>query len=129
MRQRTRSWFENWTDGGGSDGSLAALGSVTAVLASVLTSIVGYQMLPAEMQIHWTLGSGPYYGPEFAPTVVVLAAFPVVIGVVALGANWLANRLSQELAGRTDRLAYTISVVGTVAVLLGVQIGLVVANL
>jgi uncharacterized membrane protein len=99
------------------------------MLVSALTSIVGYQMLPAEMRIHWTVGSGPYYGPEFAPTVVVLAAFPVIIGVVALGANWLASKLSHELDDKTDRLAYTISVVGTIAVVLGMQIGLVVANL
>jgi uncharacterized membrane protein len=128
MRQRTRSWFENWTDSGSSS-SLGVLGSVVAVLVSSLTSFVGYQLLPAEMQIHWTLGAGQYYGPEFAPTAVVLTAFPVLVGVVALGANWLAGKLPQEPEAARDRLAYIVSVVGTIAVLLGVQVGLVVGNL
>jgi hypothetical protein len=127
MRQRTRSWFE--TDGGGLDSSLATLGSVTAVLVSTLTSVVGYLTLPAEMQIHWTLGAGPYYGPEFAPTAAVLAVFPVLLGAVALGARWVASKLSHELDDTTDGLAYAMSIVATVTVVLGVQIGLVVANL
>lgn len=126
MKQRTRSWFE---EDGGSNSSIAVLGTVAAVLVSTLTSLVGYRLLPAEVQIHWTLGAGPYYGPEFAPTAAVLILFPVLVGVVALGTSWLAGKLPQEPDAATDRLAYTISVVGIVAVLLGVQIGLVVANL
>lgn len=130
MSERTRSWFENWleTDGGGPQ-SVGLLGSVAAVLSSTLVSVVGYGVLPAEIRIHWTLGAGPYYGPEFAPTAVVLALFPALIGLVAFGSVLIARYADFPAEQPTARLVFAASMLGVLVVLLGTQVGLVVANL
>lgn len=130
MKRRTRSWIEHWT---GTDSSTRQPATIVcagvAVLLSTLVSLVGYGLLPAEMRIHWTLGSGPYYGPEFAPTAVVLALFPVLIGVVSLGGAVLGAQLPLEDEPRTARLAYAAAFLGVLLALLGTQVGIVAANL
>jgi len=57
----------------------------------VLGSLVAAGLLPDRVRIHWTLGLGWYYGPEFAPTLLVLAVFPVIVGATALGGYWGAG--------------------------------------
>lgn len=83
-----------------SSGRILPIGSLVAVVVSIVGSIVGHGALPAQMRIHWTFGLGPYYGPEFAPTLWILTLFPVLTIAVALGANWVLARFrnSGELA-------------------------------
>jgi hypothetical protein len=80
------------------------------------------------MRIHWTLGAGPYYGPEFAPTTVVLAAFPLLVAVTALGAYWGGARLRDSEGFATVRSYYVVAVLGTILSLLVIQSSLVIAN-
>lgn len=96
---------------------------------SAVESTVAYGVLPDRMRIHWTLGMGTYYGPETAPTVLVLAAFPALITSIALGAYWIAGRLRSSEAFAAVRPYYVFAVLGTVAIILGIQTIIVLANL
>lgn len=126
MRQRTRTLVAG--DGGGLR-SVAGLETVLAVLSSTLVSVAGHEALSNTMRIHWSLGAGPYYGPEFAPTILVLGLFPALVGLLSVGGAWLAARLPLESKPPGARLAYAAGVTSLVLVMLGVQVGLVVANL
>ena len=106
-----------------------ALGSIGAVLLSTVGSVVASGMLPARVRIHWTLGLGSYYGPEFAPTLLVLTAFPVVIAATAFGACWVAARGRHTDKFATLRPFYVVAVFGTLIALLGAQAVIIVANL
>ncbi len=76
-----------------SRGPLNAGGALVAVL-SIATSALAYGALPGRMRVHWSFG-GPYYGPEFAPTLVVLAAFSLLIAGFYVGGRWLGTRLER----------------------------------
>ncbi|WP_331236415.1 hypothetical protein [Natronorarus salvus] len=58
-------------------------GGSLIVLVSVITSTLSVSALPGRIQLPWTVG-GPYYGPEFVPPSLVLAAFPLFITGIAL---------------------------------------------
>ena len=108
---------------------LLAVGSLGAVLLSVLGSIVAAGLLPDRVRIHWTLGLGSYYGPEFAPTGFVLAMFPVVVGATALAAYWGAGKLRHADEFATLRPFYVVAVLGMLTALLATQAVLIAANL
>ncbi|WP_128226486.1 hypothetical protein [Halobacteriaceae bacterium SHR40] len=99
---------------------------------------------------------GSYYGPEFAPTVLILAVFPVLIASLALLARWVDTAgckfvkicatpgwrnssvsYSRQYEGRlrfdeeveTNRLYYVVAMLGTLGILLGSQIVLIIINL
>jgi len=110
------------------DSRLLAIGSLGAVLLSTVASGVAYGLLPDLMRIHWTLGMGPYYGPEFAPTTLVLTAFPLLVAVSALGAHWGGAQLSHSEAFAAIRPYYVVAAFGTFLSLIGTQIALVIVN-
>jgi len=115
---------------GGDDHALVLTGgSLLVVAASVLGSIVSYGMLPARMRIHWTLGAGPYYGPEFAPKLLVLALFPVLVTGGAIVGWWAVRRLRTVEKVVAVRPYDALVVVGTLALLLVGQVAIVLANL
>lgn len=116
-------------DGNSSGSRFLALGSAGVVLLSVALSSIGYGILPAQMRIHWTLGMGPYYGPEFAPTLAVLSGFPVLIGGLALGTYWLDTLLRRIEEFAAIRPYYAIGMVGALGFLVVFQGALIVANL
>lgn len=124
-------WSTTTTDGRPTtdrDGRrLLTAGAVLAPLLSVATSLVGYGLLPARVRVHWSLG-GPYYGPEFAPTAPMLATVTVLVVGLAVGGYWLGSRL-RALEADGVAFPYAVAVVGTLAVLVGTQALLVVANL
>ncbi len=109
--------------------SLLQWGSLATVLASVLVSALSYGPLPNSVRIHWTLGAGEYYGPEFAPTVLVLGLFPVAVGLGALLGWGLAATLSDVEGFETVRPLYTATVLAVLAVLVSTQAIVVWANL
>jgi hypothetical protein len=115
-------------DGSGS-GRVLAGGSLGIVLSSAVGSIVAYGMLPEQMRIHWTLGMGPYYGPEFAPTLLVLTLFPVLIAGTAALAYSVDAWLRDAVEFAAIRPYYIVAMLGTLGVLFGSQIVLIVANL
>jgi len=114
-------------DDGSGDGRLLAIGSLGAVLLSAVVSGAAYGLLPDRIRIHWTLGMGPYYGPEFAPTVLVLTGFPLLVAVTALGAYWVGARLGRSEGFAAVRPYYAVAVLGALASLLVTQVALVVA--
>lgn len=115
--------------GAGSGGSrFLVLSSLGVVVLSAVLSSIAYAMLPEQMRIHWTLGIGPYYGPEFAPTLVVLGGFPLLISGLAVGAYWLDILLHRTEGFAAIRPHYAVAVVGTLGLLLMFHIGLIVAN-
>lgn len=134
MRHRLAKLTSGDRDGadgprGGTPERTLSFGHLAVVIASVVTSLVGYSVSPAELRIHWTLGAGPYYGPEFAPTWTVLTAFPVLIASGALVAGWASTRLRSSDVADEVRSYATVGVLVSLLVLLGVQVVLVIANL
>jgi hypothetical protein len=104
-------------------------GSLTVVAASVLVSLVSYGLLPSRVRIHWSLGLGPYYGPEFAPTLLVLALFPALVTTGALAGRWGVRRLERDDRVEGVRPYGSLALVGSLALLVVFQAGLVAANL
>ena len=127
---RLASFAQQYASGDDSSGGSRplTLGGFAATVLSVIGSVIAYGVLPDQIRIHWTLGLGPYYGPEFAPTWVLLAVFPVFIASVGLGAHWIGARLRANESANVNRL-YSIAVLGTLVLLLGIQAFLIVANL
>lgn len=107
---------------------LLALTGIGVTALSIALSGLAYGFLPEQMQIHWTLGLGPYYGPEFAPTLAILTAFPATIAGIALGAYRLDTRFQHVEEVVAIRSYYTAAVVGTIGILLVSQVVLIIAN-
>jgi uncharacterized membrane protein len=128
---RLASFVYHLAGGGDSSDSSRGLvgGSLGIVLSSAAGSIVGHGMLPEQMRIHWTLGMGPYYGPEFAPNLLVLTLFPVLITGTAVLAYVIDARLRDAVGFAAIRLYFVVAMLGTLGVLLVSQIALIVANL
>lgn len=126
MRMQLHSWLNRQFD---PDSVVTRTVSLLAVVASVAVSLVGYSVLPEEIQIRWTLGTGVYYGPEFAPTAAVMAVFPLLVGVTALGGRWLVTHPELREEPAAVRRLVALVAAGSVLLLLVVQAVLVVANL
>ncbi len=126
---RLASIVDRFMPGTGGGGRLLVLGSLVSTLVSAAGSILAYGAVSGRMRIHWTLGAGPHYGPEFAPAALVLAVFPVLVAGVALGAYALDSLLRHDETFALVRPYYALSIVGTLTVLLIAQGALVVANL
>lgn len=117
------------TDDDRGQGWLLPLGSATAVLASFLVSALTYGPLPESVRIHWTLGLGEYYGPEFAAKPLVLGLFPVAVALTA-GVGWAVGTALEDVEGfETVRPLYAATVLGLLGFLVGTQAVLVWANL
>lgn len=110
-------------------GTALNVGSFVVVVASAVGSAAAYTVLPDRLRIHWTLGMGPYYGPEVAPKPLLLVLFPLSIAGLALVGRWAVTRvrtIDEVAAARPyDALAVLVMLV---AVLAG-QAVLIVANL
>jgi hypothetical protein len=104
-------------------------GGVMAVCASVALSALSSSVLPESMRIHWQLGSGVHYGPEFAPSAVVLAAFPAMVATVLAGSALLARQLRADPSFESIRRYYEWGVLAVLAFLLVVQLVVIRLNL
>lgn len=110
-----------------------SLGGWVLVLASIATSAASYGRLPETIRIRWTVGTYPQYGPEYAPTLLVLVAFPALIAALVLGARWLRAYLERtgefgEFDGES-RLLYDGLVLLGLGLVVGCQLLIVVLNL
>lgn len=114
--------------GGGGNRPLASAGVAVTALSAALSGLT-YGLLPDRLRIHWTLGAGPYYGPEFAPTPAVLIGFPALVAGLAIGAYWLDARLRRTEGFAAARPYYTAGVAGTLGVLLASQAALIAVAL
>jgi hypothetical protein len=105
------------------------IGGLIAVCASIALSVLSYGRLPESMRIHWQLGSGPFYGPEFAPTAIVLTLFPILVASVLAGSVLLANRLRNDPSFESVQPYYEWGAIAVVGVLLVVQLLVIWFNL
>lgn len=102
-------------------------GGTAIVLLSVATSVLAYAVGPERLRVRWAYGT--YYGPEYAPAVLVLVAFPLVIAALYAGGRRLRTALERSSEFDAVRTIYDACVLLTVGTLLGVQCALVLANL
>ena len=102
-------------------------GGLLLVVASGLCSLLAAGVLPAQVRIRWSVGTS--YGPEFAPTMLVLAGFPVAIGAVFVGARALATGLRRRTELDDVRPVYEACTLAVLVALGLGQLGLVLANL
>lgn len=54
---------------------------LVVLFTSIAVSVLAAGPAPERLRIHW---GTPYYGPEFAPAMVVLAGFPLAMGAAYL---------------------------------------------
>lgn len=111
-------------------GHHTVLGGLGIVLTSAVASLLAFGPLDETVRIRWTIGY--YYGPEHAPTLLVLTAFPVVLGGLYLGARVLGRYLerSQDLEDvDTFRTVYGICTLLLLATGLVSQLALILLNL
>ena len=110
-----------------------AIGGLLVVLASVAISFAATPALGDSVRIRWSVGT--YYGPEYAPTTLALAAFPVLVAMLYVGFRGLAWGLERTGAFDTDtaddlvRPAYELCALATVLTIVFVQVVFVAANL
>ena len=108
-----------------------AVGGLLVVLASVAVSLAAAPVLGDSVRIRWSVGT--YYGPEYAPTPLVLAAFPALVAVTYVGFRALAWGLERTGAFETDeafvRGSYELCTLATLTMLVLVLVVFVAANL
>lgn len=124
--------FVSYLGGGGDSsgsGRILASGGFVITLVSAVGSFLAHGRLPEQMRIHWDLGMGPYFGPEFAPTLLMLGLFPVFIGGTAGVVNLVDALLRDNEEFVAMRKFYSVAMLGTLGVLLCCQIALIIANL
>ncbi|MFB6172744.1 MAG: hypothetical protein ABEJ23_09440 [Haloarculaceae archaeon] len=117
------------TSGPAPTGRSLRAGGAVVLLSSIVVSALSFGALPVRVRVHWTFGSGPYYGPEFVGRAVVPILFPLLVAVLFAGTTWLAARLERAGAFGSARSVYDAIVLATLAVLVLAQIALVAANL
>lgn len=79
------------------------------------------------MRIRWSVGT--YYGPEYAPTLAVLAGFSIVVAIAYLGFRWLALLLEGTDEFDAARGYYELATGAVLASIVLFQIAIVAANL
>lgn len=102
-------------------------GGLALVVVSAAVSLAASGPLEETMRIRWSVGT--YYGPEYAPTAVVLAAFPLLVAVAVGACRGLATVLERSDEFDGNRGYYELAALAVLLWLLIGQIGLVVANL
>ncbi len=106
-----------------------AAGGLLVVLASIALSVAAALALGETVRIRWSVGT--YYGPEFAPTALVLAAFPVLTVLTYLGLRALRIGLERAADGEFEHVRgiYELCVLATLTTLVLSQVAFVAANL
>lgn len=106
---------------------ILTVGSLVAVLTSLAVSALAYGLVPPTVQIQ--LPPGARTGLATVPAGFILGACPALVTAVALGGNWLASQLRAVGEFEEIRHLHAASVLGTLAVLVGAQVVVIVANL
>jgi hypothetical protein len=110
-------------------GTALTVGSLAVVVASAVGSAAAYTVLPDRLRIHWTLGMGPYYGPEVAPKPLLLILFPLLITGLALVGRWAVIRARTIDEVATARPYDALAVLAMLVVVLAGQAVLIIVNL
>ncbi|WP_339102297.1 hypothetical protein [Haloterrigena salinisoli] len=123
---RVATWL--WTRVAGSSPLRpTAGGGLALVVASAAVSLAASGLLEGTMRIRWSVGT--YYGPEHAPTTLVLAAFPILVAVAVGAFRGLVAGLERLEEFDGNRGYYELAALVVLLSLLLTQIALVVANL
>lgn len=110
----------------------SSLGGVALVVVSIALSVASYGSLGSVVRIRWTFGTYQHYGPEYVSTLPVLVAFPVIVAVLYLCAQWILEyvRQSSELERFDEfRTIYDIFVLLILGVVIASQLVIIVLNL
>ena len=102
------------------------------VFASVALSIVSYGHLGEMVRIRWTVGSYHHYGPEYASTLGVLVAFPLIVVALFLGAYWIERSVERRVDSESVeefRLVFGLAVALILGLIVVGQLVIVVLNL
>ena len=104
-------------------------GGLALVFVSAAVSLAAWVLLEETMRIRWSVGT--YYGPESAPTAVVLAAFPVLVAVAVGTLRGIAVVLERSDGDEFDavRPYYAVATLTVLLSLVVTQVALVAANL
>ena len=102
-------------------------GGLALVLVSAAVSLAGVSLLEETMRIRWSVGT--HYGPEYAPTVVALAAFPVLVAVAVGAFRGVAAVLEGNDEFDATRPYYEVAALTVLLSLVFTQVALVAANL
>lgn len=112
-------------------GHPTTVGGLLIVAASIVLSTVAHGLLADTMRIHyrWTVGTYTHYGPEYAPTLTVLVAFPIMVIGLYISAHWLGSYLAHLDEYAELRPIYQITVLAALTMILVVQIAIIALNL
>ncbi|ELZ19811.1 hypothetical protein C477_07528 [Haloterrigena salina JCM 13891] len=102
-------------------------GGLALVAVSAAVSLAAAGLLGETLRIRWSVGT--YYGPEYAPTVIVLAAFPILVAVAAAAFRGGATLLERSEGFDGNWGYYELAALVVLLSLLLTQIVLIVANL
>ncbi|QRV13688.1 hypothetical protein JMJ58_12060 [Haloterrigena salifodinae] len=102
-------------------------GGLALVAVSAAVSLAAAGLLGGTLRIRWSVGT--YYGPEYAPTAIVLAAFPILVAVAVSAFRGGATLLEQTETGSRERGYYELAALSVLLSLLVAQLALVLANL
>lgn len=117
------------TDQDGDRRAVLNFGTAAVIAMSLCISLASYGALPSQLRIHWTLGAGPYVGPEFAPTVLVMVTFPVLVAALAVYGRAVILRVRAGTRHGPTRPCAVAALFAMLGSLVGMQLLLVVANL
>ncbi len=87
------------------------IANIGFVLTSVLASAWAVTVFDAAVRIRWHVGEGVYWGPEYAPAILVFGLFPVAIGAVYAGSRAIKGVLGPIEAETIYELAVSLSLV------------------
>ncbi|WP_126662189.1 hypothetical protein [Haloterrigena salifodinae] len=102
-------------------------GGLALVAVSAAVSLAAAGLLGETLRIRWSVGT--YYGPEYAPTAIVLAAFPILVAVAVGAFRGGATLLEQTETDSRERGYYELATLSVLLSLLVAQLALVLANL
>ncbi|WP_418282009.1 hypothetical protein [Halorubrum sp. DTA98] len=110
----------------------SSLGGAALVIGSIALSVTSYGPLGSTVRVRWTFGTYQHYGPEYISTLPVLVAFPVLVAVLYVCAQWVLEyvRRSNEIERFDEfRTVYDIVVLLTLGLVVTSQLVIVVLNL
>lgn len=106
----------------------ATVGAVLAAGVTVALGALAYGAVPDRVRVHWTLGAGPYVGPETLPKPLGLFAVPAA-AVLTLGSLWLLRAAVDSGSEPRVRRHCDLAALLVLCLLLVVQAVVVLANL
>ena len=106
----------------------ALLGALLIAGLTVALGALAYGSVPGRVRVHWTLGAGPYVGPETLPKALGLFVVPSV-AVLVLAVLWLLRAAIDLESDPRGRRYYDLATLLALCLLFAGQAVIVLANL